>query len=500
MAFITGMLQGLNERRVAERAQNQQRDEKLGDLEIRVLEQLAQGDDDEIAALAGAGILETLSGNNKVTRAKGLRGILGETQRSSFLPGIGSLLASRKSKSLTPGTPGGAALPPTSPVQPQSPQQQAGPPGPPEMSDVARGGLGLPPAPPESISALRPGGGAGPALSGSLGGPPAAPAGLGMAGAPMPQPPEMPDARVRRLYPSANQTAAAAKQAEAVAKYQSMLTGLQMARSSGDPMAVNAVLGSLGAPLPQLKPQLLNIKYLRADGSEGQGLAVVNGDGTADIEGGERVRVLSGSAVNQRPQAPQRIPVADPVTGLVDYLGINADGSEAYRVDSNMQPQAPPSEYNGFREGLGPDGRPAILAMPRTAGEQPRVVAPAVPDRAAGSPGSSAEARTAKGILASYQQAIKEAEAAAPINAMTKKRAPLTDQQRQAIFKRVAPGYQDFKDLNIAAQGGTRSTPPPAPTPPPPGMHGFGTPGGVDLILKQLDAIREGRAPAPPPR
>ena len=108
MAYGLGLLGGLSKAIDTERGENRRRAEETEKRELALLTELAKSPDSEIAARAGAGLLDLASGR-RVSK-KGLAGWLGEIEGSPYLGSIREMLT------VAPPTPGAAALPDTTPV------------------------------------------------------------------------------------------------------------------------------------------------------------------------------------------------------------------------------------------------------------------------------------------------------------------------------------------------------------------------------------------------
>ena len=497
MSYVAGLFGGLNERRAKEEADSRAEQDRLSGLETNLLMQLAQGDDPEIAALAGAGLLETISGNSKIGRAKGLQGFLGTAQRSSFLPGIKSVLdARRATMPQTPGTPGGAALPPGSPVEPKA--QGAG--------------ASLPPMPPAAYGGLRrfqadfgaapeTGGesSAGPGLpqqpaaaGGAPGGvvPPGPPGGLGTLGSPaLPAPPETPAAKSARLFPSARETAEQQAMAGLMAKYQAALAGLQMAGS--DPLAQRLVMGINGAPLPQLRPTAVNLDYIDpTTGMLASGVGVMGDDGAVEVDGVGRVRPVGDvRPINQRPGAPiktkrQRMNPDGTGTGIYDDV-VTVNGVEQL-IEAGMPVNTPPVFSGGNVDlGGGKIGRTTRDGKVVEVGRENPPQSTRTP-----AAGTTESARTAKAYYATLQARMKEelTKLTNPMNPAPKALPPgrldaLTNEVTRGqyrTYESLQRGIQGLAPDGSAAPGAAGASGPPA----------FGSPEGASAIDAALAARR----------
>lgn len=484
MSYFAGLLEGLDEQRRSARERETKEAYASQDREMAILSQLAQGDDDEIAAMAGAGMLEILSGNRKVTNAKGLRGFLGEVDRSSFLPQIQSALAARRA-SLPPtmASPGGAALPGASPVEPKA-QGGAGQPPMHEMPMVSRQGLGVAP-PPEMPATARAGlglPGTGPVGGGTAGGPGGA--GVpGLTGAAAPPPiPENAQQRYARLFPSAAQVAERARAAELNAKYTAALQALAGATTD---QQRRLVMGMSGVSEAQMRPQAVNVTYINAMGVEDRGVGVMTADGQVEVDG-QPVRVVQATPINQRSRAPLRARVTNTKTGLDEDVFYDQDTMEELQRIPLNRSTAPtyggliPMEGGGY--GVIPRGAPPTQATPvRIPGakQPPKGTTARPPD-----PKKSARAREAQAFAAEVKAKIT-ARAKQETNPMTgvSLRA-VTDAEKDAITTEVTQGaFTNYRDF-LRAQQGLEG--PGMPTIPAGVVGGFGSPEGANAISEAL--------------
>ncbi len=459
MSYAAGLFGGLNERRQQETAASRAEEDRLSSLETNLLMQLAQGDDPEIATMAGAGLLEIIAGNGKVQKAKGLRGFLGEVSRSSYLPGIKSVLDSRRATTPpTPGAPGGAALPPGSPVEPKAQGAAASLPPmpatsmaglglPPEMPSVARAGLGLP---------------ASTAAAGSPGGvAPPGPPGLGALGSPgsMPSPPENPAQKSARLFPSAAETAQQQAMSGLMAKYQAALSALEAAK--GNPRAEDLVMGINGVPPAQLRPTSVNVDHIDPNtGVLTTSVGVINNNGAVMVDGIGRVQPVGDvRPINQRARQPiksrrQRLNPDGTPSGVYDEVLIDPDTGEETVIPAGMPVNAPPA-YSGTvelgdgriggipRGGLPPGTTPPILG--RENPPQPSTRTPAAT--------TTTTAREAKAYYATLQARVKS-QLATMRDPLGEPLKALPVDQLDALTKEVTRGrYATYESLQRGMQG-----------------------------------------------
>lgn len=487
MSYAAGLFGGLNDRRREETQASRAEEDRLSGLESNLLMQLAQGDDPEIAQLAGAGLLEILAGNGKVQKAKGLRGFLGEVSRSSYLPGIKSVLEARRAGTpQTPGTPGGGALPPGSPVEPKAQGAEASLP---PMPSEAYGGLrrfqadfGQPSAASAlpSLSSAAAGGAPGGAV------PPGPPA-LGAFGSPaLPAPPEAPAQKSARLFPSAAETAQRAKEGELMARYNAALAALQQAE--GNPMATRMIMGINGTPLPQLRPTAVNVDFINpATGLQESSVGVMTEDGAVEVNGVGVVRPIGDvRPITQRPGAPiktkrQRQNPDGTPSGVYDDVIIDPQTGEEQVIPSGMPVVTPPTLVGGNIDlGGGRIGRTDragnVVPVGRENPPQPSTRTPSAT--------TTEGAREAKALYATLQTRVKEKlstmrdDFGQPLKAL-----PIA--QLNALTKEVTQGkYPTFEALQRGVQGLG------APAAPAGGPPAFGSPEGANAIDAALAARR----------
>ncbi len=472
MSFLVGMLSGLDEARKAEYARQTAEQERNQQLEFNILSQLAQGPDDEIAAMAGAGLLEQLSGNNKIRRAKGLSGFFGNAQRSSFLPQIQAILSANKGGGMpaAPASPGGAALPGASPVEPKAQGGRASQPPMLEMPLVSRQGLGVAPVPEMPAVAQ-----AGLGVAGQ--GMPA----LGGTGVPPPAPPETPQMRYRRLFPNA---AEVAEQAEARKLMARFTTAIEAMRNAKTPEERYVVSGMAGAPIPQLRPTAVNVRYIDEMGVETDGVGVMGADGQIEVDGRPVRPVEPPTPITQRRRAPQSVDVVGPDGNLVRKYYDPDTMEEVNSVPRNLPPNLPPTYESGqvpmTGGGIGMIPRGAAPGTPPVrllgAQQKPSASSTKVPD-----PKKSDRAREAAAFSKDVKARISE-KAKAGKNIVTGALGLVSDADKDRITSEVTQGrFQSYTDLIRAEQGlDAGSAPPPVRT------GGFGSPEGANAIADAL--------------
>lgn len=477
MSFMVGLLEGLNESRQQEFQRNQAEKERQQQLEFNVLSQLATGPDDQIAALAGAGLLERISGKSKIHRAKGLGGFFGQAERSSFLPQIQAMLAQQGgaggagAAGMPPAmaSPGGAALPGASPVEPKAQGRGAGQPPMLEMPMVSRQGLGVAP-PPEMPAVAQAGLGVAGQGMGALGGTPMPP-----------PPPETAQGRYRRLFPNAAEVAATTKRNELMARF---TTALEAMRGAQNPEEKAMIAGMSGAPMPQLRPTAVNVRYVDEMGVETSGVGVMGADGQVEVDG-QPVKAIEIKPISQRSRAQQYVDVVNTQTGMLERQYYDGDTGEPGRtVNRNMPPQYPSqtegpmipmaSGQYGVRPRNAPPGAPPVVIPGSKVPE--RGGANKVPD-----PKKSPRAREAAAFTADVKARIAD-KAKSGKNLVTGALGLITDADKDAITKDVTKGaFTSYTDLLRAGQGLEGGS-----TPPPVRSGGFGSPEGANAIAAAL--------------
>jgi len=486
MSFMVGMMEGLNEARTQESQRNYAEQERQQQLEFNVLSQLAQGPDDEIAALAGAGLLERISGKSKIHQAKGLSGFFGQAERSSFLPQIQAILAQRGGMPPAPASPGGAALPGASPIEPKAQGPGAKQPPMLEMPMASRQGLGVAPVPEMPMAAKQ-------ALGLEM--PAVAQAGLGVAGGaggngvlggmPVPPPPpETSQGRYRRLFPNAAEVAEQTKARELMARF---TTAIQAMRSAQNPEEKAMIAGMSGAPLPQLRPTAVKVRYIDEMGVETPAVGVMGADGQVEVDG-RPVRAIDIQPINQRSRAPQSVDVVGEDGNLVRKFYDPDTMQEMNAVPRNMPPQYPSQTEGpmvplangqyGVRPRNAPPGAPPI-AIPGS--KVPDRASTKVPD-----PKKSDRAREAAAFAKDVKSRITE-KAKSGKNIVTGALGLISDADKDRITNEVTQGrFRSYTDLIRAEQGLEAGSAPPAVR-----SGGFGSPEGANAIADALKRRRQ---------
>lgn len=238
--FYSGLFEGFQGRREKEYAQNQAADAEARKTEGNIYQYLLQSQDPKIQSLALAGLFESARPGS---RAKGLKGFLGEVQGGEVYPQIMAAMNEQvpDTQAAPPATPQSAALPSTTPVHggqmgavapsfqapgPQTPQAQA-----PEAIAAALGQ-----GAPES--------GFGAAGAPAPGVPQAGAPQAGMVGQP---PPEHPTHRRGTGVPTAEEVAE--MQARVATQTKIKVATEELTRAGATPEEIQrTVMGMLGAP------------------------------------------------------------------------------------------------------------------------------------------------------------------------------------------------------------------------------------------------------------
>lgn len=474
MSFMVGLMEGLNDARQSELQRNQEEQARQQKLEFDILSQLATGPDDQIAALAGAGLLESLSGKGKIRQAKGLGGFFGQAERSSFLPQIQAIIAQRGGMPPTPASPGGAALPGASPIEPKAQGPGASQPPMLEMPMVSRQGLGV--APPPEMPAVAQAGLGVAGQGGVLGAPP-----------PPPAPPETAQGRYRRLFPNAAEVAEQTKSRELMVRFQTALKAMNEAKTDDERRLVAGIF-TPGSPVPQLRPTAVNVRYIDEMGVETSGVGVMGADGQVEVDG-RPVRPTQVTPINQRSRAPQSVDVVGPDGNLVRKYYDPDTMQEVNSVPRNMPPNLPPTyeggqvPMSGGGIGMIPKGAPAGTPPVRLPGAQqkPSASSTKVPD-----PKKSDRAREAAAFLPDVKARITN-KAKEGKSVLTGALKVVSDADKDAITKELTQGrFARYNDLLRASQGLEDGSAPPSVQ-----TGGFGSPEGANAIAEVLRRRRQ---------
>ena len=239
MPYLSGLLEGFQAAREQRQLQSQEQDAQRRKQEGDLYQYLLQSQDPQIQSLALSGLFESARPG---TKAKGLRGFMGEVEGGEIYPQIRSLMdqlvpeKAPNSSPNPPARPGSAALPGTSLVDPGGMPEQALAAEPPPVSPFARVGQeGLPPSNRDLDAA------AGQDLA-----PPANPLATAAGATPAPV------SRFKRRgtgVPTAEEIAEASSRAQMRGRIQEITTQLQQAGAAPE-LIQRAILGIAGAPMP----------------------------------------------------------------------------------------------------------------------------------------------------------------------------------------------------------------------------------------------------------
>lgn len=233
--FYGGLFEGFNASREANYQQSLKSDAEARATEGKIYEYLLQSRDPEIQSLALSGLFESARPGS---RAKGMRGFLGEVQGGEIYPKLRQAMDQQvpdEAPPPAPPQPGSAALPSTTPVHGGRSGSFINPSG---TAETSPGGFMSPRAAAGAGTGI-----AGAAMEGQPA--PAAPPGL-----PAPQPPpEHPTHRRGTGVPTAEEVAAASEGAKTTAHIQA-ITGALRAAGADDQAIQRAIMGISGAPIP----------------------------------------------------------------------------------------------------------------------------------------------------------------------------------------------------------------------------------------------------------
>jgi len=497
--FYSGLFEGFQGRRQSEYERNLEAEGKAREAESNVYKYLLQSTDPKIQSLAMAGLFESARPG---TRAKGLRGFMGEVQGGEIYPQILSAMEEQVPDAGTPSAkPQSAALPSTTPVH-GGPIGTTPPQGPPAAAAM--------PQVPEDITAAL---GMGAPESGFGAPAPGGPAGMGMVGQ---APPEHPTHRRGTGVPTAEEVAARTMRAQLQARIQVATESLTEAGATPDEIQ-RTIMGMMGAPqnarmfdtptFAVIDPTTNQPTPVSFDHTTGR---FAFPDGSPVPRGAKYVR-MAGSA-----GAPLTTKIPDTPEGRqyliangADPVEVNAGSPTHYwklvtKPDGTVGVQAdifvPPPNFIGTAQGLDANGNPVLFGVPRGGGAPGpgNIIAPAV----TGQP--TEEQSNAAALLAEINEAVKAAEAPVYPGQPPQRLTPL---QRDTIARERASAarlpYTTYYEVQQAARQQRR--PSPSPTTPKPAA----VPGGggsamsladqvrADLLAQQ--AGRAGAAPAPPP-
>jgi len=333
MPYVTGLVEGFQGRREEEYARNVARDQTQRQQEGKVFEYLLQSQDPEMRALAMSGLLESARPGSK---AKGLRGFMGEVQGSTTYPAVLARMNEMVPEPTAPATPSSAPQPPAAPGSAAMSTNQAVRPGAAPIQTPPAGG---PPQLDPEVAEM--GGGGAP-----LGPAPGAPGAVAL---PPPPPPESKFKRRGTGVPTAEEVAEANARAGIEGRVKAITAALVAQGASPDQIK-QAVMGIAGAPANQRTLTPVSGWGVKLPGDEtvrpvllDQNQGYVLPGGQPLPAGAEMVR-MSGSAGGSVPRTAKEPDDQSP-TGWSKVFYDTQSGMEMYRVPDT--PFVPPPAYSG---------------------------------------------------------------------------------------------------------------------------------------------------------
>lgn len=403
--------------------------------EFEILKLMAERGSPEIQGIAGAALLELASGSaGRRVRKGGLRGFLGETQKSPYLDQVKQAI--EQAQITAPPAPR-ASLPAGSPVEPGKPGIQAPPPPPmspdpyvtsrPEITQQVDGMRTLTP-PEDNLAMIQQ---ASPVLSGQA--------------QPAMAPPPPPKPAYTRLFPTAAEIAQQQAEGALQGRINAMTGALQQA-GAGQDLQQQALLGLAGAP--QRRPLAVQAMiFTLKDGSEVVGVFDPNTQ-TYEVDGQPIdpqlvVNARKPSSTAPRPPSTQFITGPDGTVREFEKGG----GGEIANYGKVGKPQAPPPAMSGTVV-LGPDAPEGegVYERPRSGGVGARLG-----DRPPQAGVKTQEQKQYEVWLGQVNEEIK----ARGKNQLTGRTTLLTPQQKDEIAQRVTGQRgMTYNDLSLGAKGG----------------------------------------------
>lgn len=440
MAITEGLISGFDQARTHYRDTELAKAKADQDREFSILSALAQHIDPELAKVGAAGLLNLAAGGSPRT-GKGLSGFLGEVDKSSYMPALQSLFgAGAPEASPTSAVPaaGSAAQPNSAAVDPER---------------VANGpGIG------ERITAPTMGGNPGEEQVGArvaaptfgaatpqspLGGTQPPMMGAPGMGAPMmpqgPPPPETPQARSKRLYPTAGEIAQEQTFKQLQGRLQAILGAM---RSAGTPEEQDIIRGIAGAPRRQSTAKAMNARYIDASGQEVEGAVIFDPVEQVATVDGQPVTITKLMPVN--PPRPV-MSTTNAGNGTTSRVANDPNtGQPLWAIKTGMPIPAQPSEYSGTATVNG-----QVVRLPRGGGA-PEILGDAPQPAGALTP----EQQEATGMLTDVNAEVKAKLSAynASRPGLPKSTALPTAQQNE-IVKQITKGrYKTLGELTAATK------------------------------------------------
>lgn len=440
---VSGIISGFDEARRYERDAAMKLAHSREDRDFSILSALAQHMDPEIAAV-GASALLGLQGSAGPKMRKGFSGFMGEIEKSSALEPLKRFLGAGSMNAMP--TPGSAAQPSTALIEPEAQGVNARATAPTFGGNPAEEQVGARVAPPQFGGASAPASAVGGTLPPEFGGGGAGPAGgpLGMAPPPGPPPPETPQARMKRLFPSAGDIAEETKFRELKGRLNFLMEAIQRAKTDDER---DLVRGIAGAPRSRAVTKPLNAEFRTADGQEMTGTVIFDQQsGQAEVDG-QAVTILKMLPTNS-PQ-PLRVNVKGDDGNITATFRDrnNPNAPPIASIPTGMPVPPPPSE---FQSTANIDGQ---IVQTRRDGGPPNVLGNAPP--AAGMLTADQQQATAwlTDVNATVKGELNAKNSSPNRNPALPKSTALTAAEQNAIVVKVTKGrYKTLGELTAATK------------------------------------------------
>lgn len=336
--------------------------------EREILLTLARDGTPEVQALAGSALLELATGGGQRKRKGGLRGFLGEIERSSYLAPMQAFLSqASRGAPQAPAAPQSAAMPTSTPVQGGALNQAAlmqGPPAPPPLAGaqgpveprMIDGVMAMEPAT-RPTQDLRPG---------DVGMPQMPTMTPGQASWPQPAPVAPPKSRA--LFPTAEEITEANARAQIGGRLKVLQEmGPQFGMTQQD--MAGAARAAFGAP--PSRPAASIPMILTVNGAEVLGLYDPTTQ-TYEVDG-VVVQPTDARRVPSSAPRPPRMQLVTDANGVQRWVVAPEEPAPGTVIPvasttPTGKPQMPPPTYSGTATIQGPDGQPTVVRLPRTGG------------------------------------------------------------------------------------------------------------------------------------
>lgn len=441
------------------RAQAREADEKAADREYQILSILAQHGSEEIKGMAGASLLDlaqnTVSGRKG---AKGIRGFLGESEKSPYMDQVRSAMTSAR---VAPPQPQSAAMSTNAPVSPGSQPIAAAPAAPP-----------LSGAPPTQAGQLDRSGQmamAGPEGPEMQQGPAPLASSANTVGAMLPQAP--PEPKIRSLFPTAEEIARdKVTENSALLKGRLDTTATTLQQYGATPREVqDAMLGISGAPRsrrPLAVPMILTVNGQEVLGVFDPDTQTYEVDGVA-VQPSNARRPSTSAPQGQKPvlrpgangeyqwiyppeasaPAAPGAPGAPAAAPTGPDMSVTSVPTGVKRPPPQPSPTAPMSTFTGDPDGPGP-APSGVYARNRDGSVGEKLGDP--PPRAGG------QVTDQQRQYKVWKDVVDKNLAALGKNKFTGRATVLTDTQRDQEAAKISKNPQmTYNELAMGAQGGT---------------------------------------------